>query len=280
MRILVLMTVILPASSPATEYHVSTGDEFIEAIGPDRTIVIEEGIIVLDDSYPLVFEDPAEPGFAYTGWDRARDGWELTVSMVDDLTITGCGDLGTKLVSSYPEAFVLTFRDCDGLNLENISMGHLTGGTCDGGVLMLERCEDVTIQDCDLWGCGTVGLLTRECDGLDFVNSVIRDCTLEIMRLVDSTDLLFTGSEFIRSDAYDGISMVRSSGIVFEDCLVEDNRIGGTMLDAFLFGVWETGRVTIRNCVIRNNTCDAVFDDEGNFALENVEEECNTLTPR
>ena len=44
--VFLLLVLIVPTSGSTTEYTVSTNNEFIDAIGPDRTIVVAEGEIV------------------------------------------------------------------------------------------------------------------------------------------------------------------------------------------------------------------------------------------
>ena len=42
----------MPLFADETEYRVSTPQEFWDAIGPDRTVIIEEGAIILSDLIP------------------------------------------------------------------------------------------------------------------------------------------------------------------------------------------------------------------------------------
>ncbi|MCD6588858.1 MAG: right-handed parallel beta-helix repeat-containing protein [Candidatus Fermentibacteraceae bacterium] len=58
------------------------------------------------------------------------------------------------------------------------------------------NCCDVVISDCDLFGCGTVGLELRDTSRFRFTNSIIRDCAYGIMEFINSHDLVFENSVF------------------------------------------------------------------------------------
>jgi hypothetical protein len=53
-------------------------------------------------------------------------------------------------------------------------MGHdPRADGCTGDVLILRNCEDVSISNCVLFGCGLNGLVARDCANVTFSDSNI-----------------------------------------------------------------------------------------------------------
>ena len=59
-------------------------------------------------------------------------------------------------------SFVIRFVNCTNCVVENLTMGHTEGGFCSGGVIGARQTSNLTVKDCDLYGCGTYGLDLRE----------------------------------------------------------------------------------------------------------------------
>ena len=68
-------------------YTVSTVDEFIAAIGPDREIRLEPGTYDLSTASTYA----GETGNEWCFWDEVYDGYELVIQLTNNLTITGAG---------------------------------------------------------------------------------------------------------------------------------------------------------------------------------------------
>src|SRR6056297_2687864 len=84
----------------AQEIRVSSPQLLIEAIGPDRTIVLEQGEYILADAAGIETD--------YVSWQNFSDGPAPTISNVDDLTIRG--EFGTSIIGEPKAASVLTFE--------------------------------------------------------------------------------------------------------------------------------------------------------------------------
>ena len=111
----------LPAKDvPAgTEVTVTTVDEFLEAIGPDRTIVLDGTDFDLSkaDNYGGL-------GTQYYRWDMTPDGPQLIIHDVDNLTIKAKdSDPPATTLEALPRyATVLTFNCCTNVTVAGFTV--------------------------------------------------------------------------------------------------------------------------------------------------------------
>ena len=162
-------------TAPAAEVNavsVSTLDELFAAIAPGATIELSEGIFTL--TQPESAGDVSD----YCRWVDLYDGYELEIHDADGLTIRGAGTERTTISALPRYANVLTFRNCSGLTVADLSAGHTEEpGVCSGGVLYLTDCRNATVSGCGLYGCGTVGVQAQSCSGLTVQGTSIYDCS-------------------------------------------------------------------------------------------------------
>ena len=153
--------------------HVTNVDEFLAAIGPDTTIYLEPGEYNLTQATGY-----SALGGAYYHWESTYDGYELVIRGANNLTIEGASPEEVSIVTEPRYANVLRFVNMDNLCLKNIKVGHtLEPGACSGGVLMLEYQNDATIENCKLFGCGTIGIEGMSCSGINVKNTEIYQCS-------------------------------------------------------------------------------------------------------
>lgn len=274
-----LLVFTLSANGDTTEYTVSTQEEFLNAIGPDRTIVIAEGeIIIVEIPRSAEGERPVFPSShpnQYLEWESVYDGVSLMIYGVENLTIRGSGELASSILTEPRYSFVMDFHGCSGIHIENLVIGHTPDGFCDKGVLAFVFCTDVAVDGCDLFGCGVLGLDLERTRGFTFSNSVIRDCTYGIMVLRNSGDLLFENSVFIDNEEFFGVEMIRCTDVVLQNCLFENNI---TNPYSALFDFTFCENITLQDCIIRDNTCEELFSDIEAIKLIDVALENNRLT--
>lgn len=153
--------------------HVTNVDEFLAAIAPDTTIYLEPGEYNLAQATGY-----SALGSAYCHWQSTYDGYELVIRGVNDLTIEAADPEAVSIVTEPRYADVLRFVNLNNLCLKNIKVGHtLEPGACSGGVLMLEYVNDSSIENCKLYGCGTVGIEALSCSGLNVADTEIYECS-------------------------------------------------------------------------------------------------------
>ena len=158
----------LPVGGSVT---VNTVDEFLKALGPDRTILLE------GESFDLsTASNYGGVGSKYYYWAESHDGPALIITDVSGLTIRGAdGDPKAVTLAAVPRyANVLAFRDCENISLSDFTAGHTKEpGSCSGGVLYFSNCHGIDLDRCRLYGCGILGL---DCDGCTGV--AVRDCEI------------------------------------------------------------------------------------------------------
>ena len=160
---------------PGGSIIVTTVDEFLAAIGPDRNIILEGELFDLStaSSYGSV-------GGEYYYWQQSFDGPELVIQNVSGLGIgTSNSDRKATTLSAVPRyANVLSFRNCDRIQLMDFTAGHTQEpGSCSGGVLNFQNCGEVMLYNMGLYGCGILGIQASNCTTLDIRSTEIYECS-------------------------------------------------------------------------------------------------------
>jgi len=174
---------------PQLEIHVSTVDEFIAAIGPNKDIVLDAQLYDLSTAtgYGTSSGD-------YYFWEDIFDGPGLVIQNVSNMTIrTATGDRNRHTISAVPRyADVLQFKACDNITLSGFTAGHtLEAGSCAGGVLEFHDSDAITVDNCGLFGCGILGVQADFCSDITVRNTEIYECSQGGIQMweVDGVDL-------------------------------------------------------------------------------------------
>ena len=170
--------------------HVKTVDELLSAIGPDRTIYLEDGVYDLStaSAYGTGSSD-------YFSWMSGFDGPQLAIQGVENLTIKAAGPHRARIVAVPRYSEVLYFEDCSAITLSGFTAGHnpvIADQGCAGGVLSCSNCRDFKVEDCSLFGCGIVGVSCMGCFGGEVVRTEIHDCSDGACYFYDSRDIALT----------------------------------------------------------------------------------------
>ena len=177
------------------EFHVTNVDEFLAAIGSDRTIYL--------DAETFNYSDASNYG-GYGGehyyWVDIFDGPGLVITDVENLRIIGLGKDKTTVEAVPRYADVFCFENCQHVTVAQLTAGHTKGepGSCTGDVAAFEKCQDVHVVDCGLFGCGVWGIRANDCVRGDILRTEIYECSM--------------GAAVI----------MRTDGFVFTDCSVHD----------------------------------------------------------
>lgn len=262
-----------PISNPASQGQVvSVGavDALLSAIAPGAEITLQEGVYDLT----MASDYGHDSGSDYYRWESMSDGFELVISGADGLRITGAGKGSTVICAQSRQANVLRLEDCEDVRLTGFSAGHTEKPVpCSGEVLTLENCSGIQLEDCGLYGCGTVGLNAESSAGITLSGSDIYDCSDMAMFLKSCADIRVencnvyacgsdTGPVFfvwgcrgfalVNSRVYDNncISLIYnyySLEVYLLGSAVENNK-----LDSYLFNMSQRG-VIIDKCSFENN---------------------------
>ena len=154
---------------------VTTVDELLAALGPDRTIILDGELFDLSTA-----SNYGGIGTEYYYWAENVDGPQLVIHDVNGLSIQAQNtESGATTLAAIPRyADVIYFRDCDNLFLGGFTAGHTKEpGACSGGVLRFEGCNGVMLEKMRLFGCGILGIQASQCTSLDILRTEIYECS-------------------------------------------------------------------------------------------------------
>lgn len=288
-----------PETEPSV-FTVSTAEEFVKAIGSNRRIVMKSGVYDLSKVY-----DKSENSNVW--WDKVSDGKQLTIRGIENLTIEGDTSLGkVEIITSPRYAEIMHFNAGKNISIKNIVAGHTPSEyTCNSGVLGFEYCRNISIDNTELYGCGSMGISLNSTTGLICNNTKIDHCSLRALEIYNSTDIKFVNSNFVDHEAYSNIIHASSeSQVSFENCTFERNnkltwsfvevygnssisfnkcdiksntvtRLSNSSDKVYLFDTVDNysgekgGTITLKDTKISNNKCDGLYDDKTNVTIDN-----------
>lgn len=230
-----------PEPNPAEVVRVTSAAELLGAIGSNRTILLGSGVYNLSTAHRF--------STRFVTWQEVFDGWELVIQNVYNLSIRGPKRNRAEILVVPRYGWVLRFADVKNVTLSNLTIGHTQPGYCEGGVLDIQNSEEITLDNCDLFGSGTEGMRLSSVKGLTFRRSRIRDCTYGIMTIEGSRDLKFEQSRFQDNEEFWGIVVRGSAPVKFKDCLVLRNKT-----ETPLFDVDDDSEVDVKNSAVEDNS--------------------------
>ena len=177
-----------------TQVTVTTPDEFLAAIGPNTEIIVDAELIDLSKATGY-----GKTNGDYYYWAEEFDGPELFIAEVSNLTIRGSGDdHNANVISSVPRySDVLNFFNCSNIMVTGLTAGHTEEpGYCVGGVLYFMNCQDVLVEDCGLFGCGTWGVSAERSKNIQIINNDIYECSVGGVKLTSCDDVNADGNTF------------------------------------------------------------------------------------
>lgn len=240
------------------EKHVSNVNEFLDAIGSDTIIIMEDGNYDLNkaDSYGV-------KGNSYCAWeDGFEDNYELVIRNVSNLTIQGASTENTLIETNSPWTNVIRFSGCSNVTLRDFTAGHLKEiNACSAGVLEFIKCREIRIERCGLFGCGTVGVTANNCEKIQMIDSSVYECSLagSIFRYSEDVSLNNCVFEDIRdltgTDTLGMLLFIGSKNVDITECEIRNSDVTS------LLCIDSCSNVRfISNTVSRNRFSEAMFD--------------------
>ncbi len=238
------------------EVTVADEREFLSSIKSNRIIHIKDGTVlnltnILNDQN--LFKEKGrlwtDDYYAQRDGDEQLivscerfDGRQIEFVNVNNLEIRGGKDCYIIVEPRY--ANVLNFYGCVNITLTNLTIGHTEEGYCEGGVIYAERCNNIFINNCDLYGCGTYGMEVHNVDVLSMTSSIIRDCSYGIMILNNVHFTTFHDCDFYRCREFDLVAIDGNCReTLFDNCRFAQNK-------GELFNVHSM--VTLKSCEIHH----------------------------
>ncbi len=164
---------------------------------------------------------------------------------------------GAKVLICVSDAYapVMTFtEECSNITLRGLTIGHdVEPGTCSGSVVKFDGCSGISIEKCDLYGCGTYGVEATYCSNINVADSVIHDCTYGLVSLISVMDARFTGCEMYGSKGFEMIDLTDSYDVTFDGCNIHDNDSSQSG-DGVFVKVDDYPGASFENCQFSNNT--------------------------
>lgn len=233
---------------------VKTAFEFLNALGSDRTVIVEAGTYNLTQA-AFTPNDQME-------WYETYDGPEAILKGVRNLIIVGKGN--PKILAEPRYAWVLGFRDVSHLTLKGLTFGHTEAGYCQGGVLLFDRCNNIHIESCNLYGSGTIGISMNDVNNFSCTGSHVYECTYGLLGIYNAHNVLFSKTKFSKTGSFDLIEIISSKTVTFDKCTFSDNhnssyapyffRIDSNWLtELSKEEIAESRMISIKNCAFQNN---------------------------
>jgi hypothetical protein len=157
----------LSAQSNPT-YTVGTVKEFLQRLGPNRTIILKKGDYKLWTGWQ-------ESG-ANFGWLAADDGSkELTIDKADNLTIRGAD--GARIITNSAQSYLMGFYGGSAIEIDNLILARQleNGAISEVGTLYVESVDKLSISrtsitgssgyPLEVWDCANVAIKDIKIDG-------------------------------------------------------------------------------------------------------------------
>lgn len=194
------------------EVHVSTPDEFLNAIASDTCIILDSALLDLstaadykaaeadltkqqqNGTFMPIYQGSSDCNYY---WTDNFDGPALIIVDVSNLTIKAEGsDRGAHTISALPRyADVLGFENCSAITLSGFTAGHTKEkGSCTGGVFLFQNCENILVDNCGMYGCGTEGVNAESSRNIQIVNSEIYECSIAGIELSACENVAISGT--------------------------------------------------------------------------------------
>lgn len=238
------------------EVVVSTADDFVKSIGSNKKIILNPGV------YDLSNVDQSIELQAGVTWEDVTDGKELNIRNISNLIIEGPSEGKTEILVKPRFSQIMDFENVSNVTIRNITAGHTPAEyMCDAGVLNFQSSKDIKIENCELYGCGSIGLSLNEVERLNMSNSNINHCSLRAVQIYDSNDINLKGSKIINHEAYSNIFYIRGSkDVLIEECEMSGNKnFGWDFME-----VTDKSNVVLNKCKITDNS-QASKDSEQKF---------------
>lgn len=278
-------------STPVPEEDVETVvvtdiKGFLNALGPERCVVVEAEELRLDEAPDYGFGYSTG---AYTWVPLGGGEYALEIRGVDGLTIKSAREGGCLISTDDATASVLTLRGCRDVALEGLTLGHRgEPAFCCGDVLYCDSCEDVAVRRCELFGCGVTAVNAWQCTRLMLESCTLRDCSVAALNVMLSTNVQVRDCEILRcgrdggvaalyASGCNGFAVINSSVCDGENSLLLDAmnsssvcllgcEATGNRFSEALFRIYGGG-VTVTDCALADNEFSSCYTSDSAFAV-------------
>lgn len=259
------------------EIVVSNVKDFYNAIGDNRKIILKEGTYNLSElseqdkdnkkvnwRFDYIYDDKYEDGYAY---DYAYFPEEQIYCYdVKNLIIEGEEGADVHICTEDEIIAPLAFNSSNHITLRNLKIGHMVEpGICAGAVTYFNYVQNVEIDNCRLYGCGTYGISAENSSEFNVTNTDIYECSYGLVNFMDCYDMNVTDSILRDSKDLSMFSLWESSSVHFENCTITGNDSTQFEDTAFIDCTNTWGDITFENCKFSNNKYKTFQNGEAEF---------------
>lgn len=203
-----------------TEVTVFNIDELLEAIRPNTKILLAGGSYNIDETNYDIEDNP------YLSYFDEYDGLELIISDVANLILVGQAESAVQILTKPSYADVLTFENCENIQLENLIIGHSNGiAMCSGGVVQFNQCCNIMLDSCLLFGCGIYGITGNSSCDVTVQDSIIEKCSTGFIDINGFQRVEFNNCIFRDTEGFELFCIQNGESIVFNTCEVFNSSV-------------------------------------------------------
>lgn len=241
---------------------VDNARDFVNAIRPNCEIVLKsKGVYNLLEPLHEVINSK----YVYV------NRYGLIVEGVENLIIRSESSKPVNMES--PDlAHVLKFKNSKNIIIDGIHAGcEINRKELLSDVFSFENCQNVYFNNLVLSG-GSYGISLSNVNGFVFDNSVIEECKVGIMNILDSRNIIFSRSKFRNTIASsDLVNIMSSKNVLFTSCEISSNLVtprGGDSKYQLFNTYFVEPILLVRDTVIKNNKADymRVYEDDIYFS--------------
>lgn len=180
------------SKAPQKQVKVKTVDELLDALDSNTEIILVSKLYDLTTA-----TDYGLTGGKYYHWEDNYDGPQLVIKGIENLTIHANSRNFTTISAEPRYANVLQFENCKNVTLHGFTAGHTKApGQCVGGVIRFENSQECLVDECGLFGCGTLGVEANGCTDIQVINTNIYECSYGGVEAYDCDGLTIAGCDF------------------------------------------------------------------------------------
>ncbi|MBQ2897180.1 MAG: hypothetical protein IJE46_02520 [Clostridia bacterium] len=242
---------------------VNNMQDMVSAIASNTKIIIEAGNYI-----------------APAGWEGNEYGYHtgIRIKDVENLTFEAKGNVEIKLNLGYVPVFEI--EDSKNITFIGLSLGHdVPEGGCegDGDVIFALNSKNITIDNCDLWGCGIVGIVANYSENINVTNTTIRDCAVAAVRcdymkgnVVLDTCQILRNTYYAKEEPMEWTACFtwrQSSGdtdagkFIIKNSIIEGNYSANLYDDKYSDKLESSNKIEFVNCTFKNNAWDKVENE-------------------
>ncbi len=250
--------------------EVKNTEEFIQALGSNKHIILESG------TYDITFTK--ELGALSSHYKEPANSWEdIEITGLENVTFEGKGEV--SVIITNPSLWVVNFTNCKNLVFKNLEFGHKVDGECSGGAALFQNSQNIQLFNVGLYGCGTTGLELRNVSQFSMEASRVYKCTLYLANFRNSNTIAISNTTFENSGMLDMFTFNNNKNVSFTHCTIQNNTEREHHFEPiyFVYVVSAESPILFKGCVFENNDYKTFSNSLESLQLKSCEFNDNTF---